>query len=115
MDPSKGKRAYAQGKAMMQDLSDSGRSVLGQTVPDSGTTGRALTAGLALGGLGAANEHFNVAPSWVTAALMSPLLYSRFGAGALTGQQTPMLAELIRSANPAMTNLGAYLGREEFR
>lgn len=50
--------AYARGDALMQDLSDAARSVLPQTVPNSGTTDRALWAMMALNGgagLGAVN------------------------------------------------------------
>lgn len=48
MDPSKGKRAFAMGNALMQDLSDPAVSVLGTKVPDSGTPFRhAISAGLA--------------------------------------------------------------------
>lgn len=41
-DRSVGKGNYARGSAMMQDLSDSGTSVLGNTYPESGTAGRAM-------------------------------------------------------------------------
>lgn len=48
-DKSVGKGNFARGKAPMQDLSDAGVSVLGQVYPDSGTTGRLLMGGGALG------------------------------------------------------------------
>jgi hypothetical protein len=51
-DPTKGKRAFASGNAMMQDISDAGVSVLGNKVPDSGTPLRSLMA-LGGGALGA--------------------------------------------------------------
>lgn len=38
--------ATARGKALMQDLAGAGTSVLGNRVPDSGTAGRVMTAGL---------------------------------------------------------------------
>ena len=47
-DASLNKRAFARGKALMQDLGETGQQVLGQTVPDSGTPFRAMNA-LALG------------------------------------------------------------------
>lgn len=50
-DKSAGKGAYARGDAFMQDISDPANRVLPQTVPDSGTAGRYLTA--AALGLGA--------------------------------------------------------------
>ena len=46
-DTSKDKRAFSEGNALMQDLSSSGRAVLSQSVPDSGTPFRgALMYGL---------------------------------------------------------------------
>ena len=48
-DDSVRKRAVSRGTALMQDLGTAGQSVLGNTVPDSGTAGR-----LALGGAGLA-------------------------------------------------------------
>lgn len=52
MDPSKGKRAFARGGAMLQDLSEAGETVLGAKVPDSGTPFRAMVGGGLLGGAG---------------------------------------------------------------
>src|SRR6185312_8033426 len=43
-DKSVGKGASATGKALMQDFSTAGQSVLGNTYPDSGTAGRSLLA-----------------------------------------------------------------------
>jgi hypothetical protein len=43
-DTSAGKNRTATGKAMMQDLTDAGVSVLPSGIPDSGTTGRSATA-----------------------------------------------------------------------
>src|SRR6185312_3648234 len=51
-DKSVGKGASATGKALMQDFSTAGQSVLGNTYPDSGTAGRSLLA--TIGGLGVA-------------------------------------------------------------
>lgn len=47
-DYSKDKSAFARGKAQMQDLSQAGKSVLAQTVPDSGTPGRMMVGGALL-------------------------------------------------------------------
>lgn len=52
MDTSAGNRAYAQGDALLQDLSDAAMQVLPQTVPDSGTPIRSLFAAGSLGGGG---------------------------------------------------------------
>lgn len=52
LDPSLRKGAFARGQAPMQEVSDAGRAVLDNTVPNSGTPGRALMAG-AVGTAGA--------------------------------------------------------------
>lgn len=48
-DPSKGKSAFARGRANMQDLSEAGKSVLPEAIRDSGTTERILTTGALMG------------------------------------------------------------------
>lgn len=45
MDKSKDKAAFARGNALMQDLGDAGKTVLGSKVPNSGTTDRLLYGG----------------------------------------------------------------------
>lgn len=45
-DFSKDKGRFSEGLALMQDLSGAGKRVLGDKVPDSGTTGRSLLAGI---------------------------------------------------------------------
>lgn len=48
LDPSRNKRAFARGNAPMQEFAETGKDILGQTVPDSGTPYRmALGAGAA--------------------------------------------------------------------
>jgi hypothetical protein len=49
-DASKGKRNFAAGNALSQDISDAARSVMGNRVPDSGTARRLLTGGGLAGG-----------------------------------------------------------------
>lgn len=51
-DPSRNNRAFATGNAMMQDLSEAGKSVLGSTLPDSGTPYRHGVQALAAAMLG---------------------------------------------------------------
>lgn len=50
LDSSKDKARFAEGDALMQDLTSAGKSVLTNKVPDSGTAGRGLLGWLALGG-----------------------------------------------------------------
>lgn len=49
MDRSKDKARFAEGEALMQDLSSAGKSVLSNKVPNSGTYDRAAIGGLILG------------------------------------------------------------------
>jgi len=56
LDTSKDKARFAEGDALMQDLSSAGKSVLSNKVPDSGTAGRALL-GLLMGGSTVAAPH----------------------------------------------------------
>lgn len=73
-DRTKDKGAFARGNALMQDLSDAGRAVLGPKVPDSGTPFRSLLALLA----GAGASGVGGVPG-AAAALTAPALYSRPG------------------------------------
>lgn len=59
LDSSKDKARFAEGDALMQDLSSAGKSVLGSTVPDSGTAGRLIVGGI-LGGGGLFAPHISI-------------------------------------------------------
>jgi hypothetical protein len=75
MDKSKDKGQFAQGQALMQDLSESAKTALGNKVPDSGTPYRSMIAALAAsGGAGAAGF-----PAIAASLIASPLLYSQTG------------------------------------
>lgn len=103
-DRSTRKRAFARGDALMQDLSDAGKSVLGNTYPDSGTAGR-LAALLATGGVGFI-EPVTAATVAGTAAVGS-LPYTAIGqrlmANLLTKRPNlaPQVAAGVRKALPA--------------
>ena len=73
-DRSKDKGQFATGNALMQDLSETGKSVLGNKLPDSGTPYRSLLAMLAGGGAGAAGY-----PALAAGLLAGPALYSAPG------------------------------------
>lgn len=102
-----GKRSFAKGNALMQDLSDPAVDVLGRSVADSGTAGRALVGVGLLGAGGAANEYYG-GPGYLTGLALAPLMYSRGGSrymvGNLPGQSS--LAELARSAAPLASQVG---------
>lgn len=83
-DPSKDKGRFSEGLALMQDLAGAGKRVLGDKIPDSGTTGRSLLAGM----LGTAA---------VPAALpMTGTAAAGLGVGALT--YLPQMQSLLRGA-----------------
>lgn len=63
------KSAFSEGTALMQDLSEAGKNVLSSKVPNSGTTDRLLSAGVA-GGIG-------------TGAALSPAMLQLTAAGAI--------------------------------
>lgn len=94
-DSSKDKARFAEGNALMQDLSNAGRSVLPSSVPDSGTPyrgmlawalanpGKAAIAGIPLG--------------------MAALPYTPFGQRAIQSvvqRQAPQPVQLLRSGLP---------------
>lgn len=93
------KNAYARGDALMQDLSDAGRSVMNTTVPNSGTFDRAALVGTA--GVSAANPLFPVG----LAAGALPYLNgpNRLAASLIARRPdiAPQLAERISGILPA--------------
>jgi hypothetical protein len=109
LDPSKNNRQFATGNALMQDLSEAGKSVLGPTLPDSGTPFRhAVQGGIGLlaghtllPGVGGAA----VAPAAATAGLLA-MPYTTAGqraAAALLTQRpdfAPTLANAVRRGIP---------------
>lgn len=98
LDPSRNKGAFARGDALMQDLARSGETVLGRTVPDSGTPFRLMN----IAGAGAL-------------PYMDPLIPLTVGAAALPYTQplqratTAMLTkrpEIVRAVAPQTKRLG---------
>jgi hypothetical protein len=96
LDRSKDKAAFARGDALMQDLSDPAKAVMGSRVPDSGTPLRTITA---LGAGGAAGGL--ISPAAAAAVLAGPALYSRPGQNALAA----LLARRPDAADPAANAL----------
>lgn len=107
MDKSRNKGAFSSGDALMQDLSDPAVSVLGRSVADSGTAGRALVGAGLLGAGGAANEYYG-GPGYLTALALAPMLYSRAGSrymiGDLPGQQAT--SDVMKELAPYLSQLG---------
>jgi len=73
-DKSKDKAKFAKGEALMQDLSESGKTVLGNKVPDSGTPYRTMAAMLASGGAGLSGY-----PGIAAGLAAAPVMYSTAG------------------------------------
>ncbi len=93
------KNAYARGDALMQDLSDAGRSVMNSTVPNSGTFDRAALVGTA--GVAASNPLF---PVGLVAGALPYLSGPNRLAAALIARRpeiAPQLAERISGILPA--------------
>ncbi len=118
MDPTLRKGAYARGDALMQDLADAGKSVLGNKVPDSGTPFRSFAmAAPTLAGLYA----YNPLAAAVTAATGAGGMaaYSRPGVSALAhllATRSPIAAptaNLIR--NPVSATLPAILAQGQLQ
>lgn len=103
-DRSKDKSQFSRGNALMQDLSDNAKALIGPKVPDSGTPFRTLTA---LGAGGAAGGL--VGPGTAAAVLAGPLLYSRPGQNALAALLTkrPDLAVPVSNALRRVAPYGA--------
>jgi hypothetical protein len=105
-DRTVGKRAYSEGSALMQDLSDAGKQSLSSQYPDSGTTGR-LLAGLLTGG--AAAGAATVSPVAVGVAGLSTLPYlpgGRQAMAALLARRPELakpVADAVRKYSPALT------------
>lgn len=117
LDPSLRKGAYARGDALMQELADAGKSVLGNKVPDSGTPLRGAV--MAAGGLGPLYM-YNPAAAIGTAGVGAGVLgaYSRPGVNTLAAllarrpQGAEQVADLLRS--PRMSPLAALIAEREF-
>jgi len=97
MDTSAGNRAFAQGDALMQDLTEPAMRVLPQTVPDSGTPFRSLMTGAGLSGGGMA---LGVDPGTVAiagAGLMT-------GAGAYSAPVQRLINAIYRATTPGQAS-----------
>lgn len=101
-------RQFARGGALMQGLAEDAKTVLGNTVPDSGTPGRmaAMLAGTA--GLGGVVSPWAAAPA---AAMVLPYTQTgqRFTSALLTQRPAiaPAMAQMLRDAFPLLVATGA--------
>jgi hypothetical protein len=111
-DKSTRKRAVARGEALMQDLGSAGQNVLGNKVPDSGTAGRLLFGGGALGGL------YALEPTAAAGLLGSAVLYTpqaqallRYAVANRPELAGP-IAEALKKASPALVPATTQVGLE---
>lgn len=102
-------RSVARGDALMQDLGNAGQAVLGNKVPNSFTTDRALIAGGALGS-------YFVNPAIPMGLLGGAATYTPLGQRLLTAivasrpDLAQPLAKGVRKATPALLPGGSQLG-----
>jgi len=106
-DDSVRKRSVARGTALMQDLGNAGQTVLGNRVPNSGTTDRALMAG----GAGLLINPMIPAGLLGGAALYtSPLQRLLTGAVSARPQSAQAIANALKKGAPMTFPLGAQVG-----
>jgi hypothetical protein len=100
---------YVAGRGPLRELSKAGREVLGDTVPDSGTAGRVLLGGAALGGGGALTGMY--AP-FLAAAAASGAGSTRLGQKGIIGLLDVLAkgGEKVGREGRAMGSLLSYLG-----
>lgn len=105
LDRSKDKRKFSRGEALLQDLSDPAKAVLGSKVPNSGTADRSFMALATL-----------LDPKAAAMALTAPVLYSQTGQRALAGllasrpQGAEAAANALRQASPGLGLLSTQVG-----
>jgi hypothetical protein len=105
MDRSKDHSEFSKGQALMQDLSEPGKTVLGNKLPDSGTPYRSLAALIASGGAGAAGY-----PAIAAGMLAGPALYSAPGQRLAAAALTARPAGAAALANQLRANQGIKTG-----
>lgn len=112
-DRSKDKARFAEGGALMQDLSSAGKTLLSNKVPNSGTPERLMAVG-SLGGLGYLSPTAAMAAGGGLlggAAMYTPFM-QQLMSGAVSAR--PLLAqpasEMLRKAAPALVPGGAQFG-----
>jgi hypothetical protein len=104
---SQGKGQFASGQSLMYPESQAGLSVLGRSMPSSGTAERALTnkaVGLATEGAGAL-----FAPQVMVPLAMSGMLYNKPAMSVLSKLATER-PQVMKQAAPLATTLGATAG-----
>jgi hypothetical protein len=107
-DNSVRKRSVARGTALLQDLSNAGQSVLGNRVPNSGTTDRAALAGLV--GAGLINPSIPIGIAGGAGLYTSPLQRALVASVASRPQGAQPVADLLRTITPLSLGGSGQLG-----
>lgn len=110
-DKSAGKGSFATGNGLMQDLSEAGKTVLGNKYPDSGTAGR-LMGGIGALATGAINPAIPAALIGGAAAYSKPVQSILNAAVSARPQIAQPAAGAIRKYAASLVPLGAQLGLE---
>ena len=105
-------RAFAGGRAPMQDIAEAGVDVLGRTVPDSGTAFRGLTGAGALGGLAAVDPLSALTALGASGMYASPQARQAVNTALFSRPQAMrQLGLLSGELAPASGIVGAGMGR----
>lgn len=104
MDKSKDKARFAEGNALMQDLSDAAKSVMGPKYPDSGTAGRLMNVGALVSGI-----HQPAIPALLGGGALLYTSPAQKAAAALLTKRPPW-APLLANEIEAVAPLGGLLG-----
>ncbi|QGZ42720.1 hypothetical protein IP92_05747 [Pseudoduganella flava] len=110
LDKSKDKGAFARGSALGQDLGDAGKSVLGNKVPNSGTTDRALLNLGLLGGTAAVSPAAAMGALGGAAMYTSPAQRALVAAVSARPASAQQAAELLRKTAPYTLGASGQLG-----
>ena len=105
MDKSKDHSEFSKGQALMQDLSEPAKTILGNKLPDSGTPYRSLAALIASGSAGVAGY-----PAIAAGMLAGPALYSAPGQRLAAAALTSRPAGAAAVANQLRANQGIKTG-----
>jgi hypothetical protein len=105
MDKSKDHSEFSKGQALMQDLSEPAKTILGNKLPDSGTPYRSLAALIASGGAAGAGY-----PAIAAGMLAGPALYSAPGQRLAAAALTARPAGAAAVANQLRANQGIKTG-----
>ena len=108
-DRSKDKARFAEGNALMQDLSAAGKTMLHNRVPNSGTPERLMLGGGALA-TGMVSPYIPAGLLGGAAMYTSPMQNLLRGAVSQRPQSANAVAEALRKASPALAPMGAQVG-----